>query len=219
MISTQPEASERVGFQPAGLEGDQGIDHDIADEMDLVRSNTLRRRFSRPLSSVMKRRSAMASVRSRLISSGMVRSKLRSPASTCATGYPELDRGEGGREGGVHIAYHEHQIRKRREEDRLEPSHDLCRLDRVRRRTDSEVEVGGRNLQVAEQLARHRLVIVLARVDEERDDRRVAAHLPDQRGDLHEVRTGAGNGDDAHEAQTLTGIGGRSIPMDTLCLP
>ncbi len=49
-----------------------------------------RARFSLPAGSVVKSRSEIASVRMRLISSGMPRSKLRRPASTCATGRPSL---------------------------------------------------------------------------------------------------------------------------------
>jgi hypothetical protein len=49
-----------------------------------------RRRFSSAAGSVMKSSSETASVRTRLTSSGMLRSKLRSPASTCATGIPSL---------------------------------------------------------------------------------------------------------------------------------
>ena len=49
-----------------------------------------RRRFSTPLGSVTNSQWLIASVRMRLISSGMVRSKLRRPASTWATGTPSL---------------------------------------------------------------------------------------------------------------------------------
>ncbi len=48
------------------------------------------RRLSTPLGSVTNSQSLSASVRMRLISSGIVRSKLRNPASTCATGTNSL---------------------------------------------------------------------------------------------------------------------------------
>ena len=49
-----------------------------------------RRRLARAPSSVMNRTSATASVSTRLISSGIVRSKLRRPASTWTTGMPSF---------------------------------------------------------------------------------------------------------------------------------
>ena len=49
-----------------------------------------RRRFSTPLGSLTSSRSLIASVSTRLISSGIERSKLRSPASTCATRTPSF---------------------------------------------------------------------------------------------------------------------------------
>jgi len=56
-------------------------------------------------------RSAKASVTRRLISSGMVRSKLRNPASTCATFDAQLGAHQRACHGGVDISHHDHPIR------------------------------------------------------------------------------------------------------------
>ena len=69
----------------------QRVDHDVADEMDRARGDALARAGSRR-ASARRRQQAVASrsVTMRLISSGIVRSKLRRPASTCATRMPSL---------------------------------------------------------------------------------------------------------------------------------
>jgi len=116
---------------------------------------------------------------------------------------PELDRRECGRHGGVHVADHEDEVRARRDEDRLQPPHHLCRLHRVRGRADFEIEIGRRYLEVSKELPRQALVVMLPGMDQQWFEACHLPHLSDQRGDLHEVRAGAGHTDDTH-APTLS---------------
>ena len=112
----------------------------------------------------------------------------------------KLHRGEGGGQRGVHVAHDQHEVGPRIVQDRLEAAHDLGGLDRVRARADAEVEVGGPDIQVLEEPLRHRPVVVLAGVDEDRSQGRLRAHRPDERGDLHEIGAGPDDVDDPHRA-------------------
>ncbi len=116
-----------------------------------------RRRFTLPDSSVVNRRSAIASVSMRLISSGIVRSKLRSPASTCATANTEFRRDQRARDGRVHVADHEDDVRPPLEQDLLEGHHDRGGLHGVGCRAHPEVHVRARNTQLLEEDLRHLL--------------------------------------------------------------
>src|SRR6185437_14467502 len=51
-------------------------------------------------------------------------------------------------------------------EHRLDPLDDSSRLHRVRRGPDYQVDIGLRNPQVAEERARHRIIVVLPGVDD-----------------------------------------------------
>ena len=126
-----------------------------------------RNRLSCAVRSVVYSTSATWSVSTRLISSGMPRSKLRSPASTCATGTPfftatsvqasvELTSPTTTTQDGLEVV-----------DDRLETAHHLGGLHRVRTGAHLEVEVGPRQAQVSEELVAHVGVVVLAGVDED----------------------------------------------------
>ena len=130
----------------------------------------------------------IASVRMRLISSGIVRSKLRRPASTWATGTPSLTAVRAQAIVELTSPTTTTASGLLLEHDRLEPLHHLGRLDGVAARADPEVDVRPGDLQLLEEQLRHPLVVVLAGVDEVGLDAGAAADLPHQRGDLHEVR-------------------------------
>jgi hypothetical protein len=114
----------------------------------------------------------------RLISSGIRRSKLRSPASTCATATPsftaEVGRGVG--------------------QNALERLHDARGLGRVRARPHAEVDVGPWELQVFEEDLRHVVVVVLPGVDQGEVESAAFIELAPDRRDLHEVRPRADDG-------------------------
>ena len=124
------------------------------------------RRFSIASSEWRKRWSENSSATIRLISSGIVRSKLRRPDSTWATGIPSFaavsDRGE----RRVDVAGNDHQVGALGFEHRLEPLHHPRRLLRVAARADLEHVVGRGHPELLEEDLGHQPVVVLAGVDE-----------------------------------------------------
>ena len=84
-------ALRRVAGAEAVLERDERVDHRVADEVDPRRRRCPRAAGSRsPPRECTNRGRRTGRRRSRLISSGIVRSKLRRPDSTCASGMPSL---------------------------------------------------------------------------------------------------------------------------------
>ena len=81
--------------------------------------------------SVQKSRSLIESVSTRLISSGMPRSKLRSPASTCTSFDTELHGHEAAGDRAVDVAHHQHRVGLVLQHHRLEGPDDLGGLDGV----------------------------------------------------------------------------------------
>ena len=127
-------------------------------------------------------------MRIRLISSGMLRSKLRSPASTCATGRPIFTAVSAAASVELTSPTTTTMSGRTCSSDRLEPRHDLRDLRDRARRLHLQVDVGPRNLQVREERVRHLRVVVLAGVDQGGRDVRVLRQLGQDRRDLDEVR-------------------------------
>ena len=138
----------------------------------------------------------------RLISSGIVRSKLRSPDSTWPTGISEPRRAERRGEGRVDVAGDEHEVGALGAQHRLEPLEHPRRLLAVAAGADAEHVVGLGHAELLEEDLRHRPVVVLAGVD---DHRRLGAEAlargRDHRRHLDEVRPRAEDVDDPHRAR------------------
>jgi hypothetical protein len=83
-------------------------------------------------------------------------------------------------------------------QDALERLHDLGRLHGVARRADLEIDVRFRDAQLLEEQLAHRLVVVLAGVDQERLDGRMAGVRRHQRCDLDQIRSCPDHVDDLH---------------------
>ena len=131
---------------------------------------------------------ARPSVTTRLTSSGIVRSNERSPASTCATGTPSLAAttlhamveftSPTTTTASTGVAC----------QPGLERSHDASGLHGMGSTAHAEVDVGLGKAEHFEEAARHRGVVVLAGVHEERLDAARGAGAKDRRH-LHEVGT------------------------------
>ena len=124
----------------------------------------------------------------RLISSGIVAVERAQPRLDVGDGDASLDRDQGAGERGVDVTEHDDLVDRVDLEPFLERGHYAGGLHGVRPRAHAEVDVGLRNAEVPEQGLRHRPVVVLPRVDEQR----LLAHLPQrphQGRDLHEVRS------------------------------
>jgi hypothetical protein len=76
------------------------------------------------------------------------------------------------------------------DQNRLERHHYFCRLNRVRSRTDLEMKIGRRNIQINKKRIGHRRVIMLSGVNDKRLKFIYAPpHLANNRRDFHKIRT------------------------------
>ena len=97
----------------------------------------------------------------RLISSGMRRSRLRRPCFDVGDLNPALHRDERASERRVDVADDEHHVGGMFVERLVERGHDARRLHGVTGRAHFEMQVRFGNLEVAEELRRHVVVVVL----------------------------------------------------------
>ena len=169
-------------------------------------------RLTRPLSSVTSRRSAIASVTRRLISSGMVRSKLRRPASICTSGTFSFAATSAQATVELTSPDHYNAVGLLGKQNRFEAHHDGRGLPGVGAGAYRHEVVGRRDFEVAEELAGHDIVIVLAGVNEDGFEKPVA-HGSNQRGDLHEIGSRAGDADEADGFQGLSLTAGGQTPV------
>ena len=143
--------------------------------------------LDRALASATSRSALRWSVRRRLCSSGIVRSKLRSPASRCATGTSELHGGERAGERRVHVAGDDDEVGRCSTSTCSIPTSaravcSACVPEPTPRKTS-----GCGQAELAEEDVRHLRVVVLAGVDERDLGLRLQERAMDGRR-LHEVR-------------------------------
>ncbi len=186
----EPELCRGPALAKPRLERDQGVDHRVADEPAAIGRDALGGAGSPP-----PRRSAGRAARARwstttrLISSGIVRSKLRSPDSTWPTAIPSFAAQRRRGEGRVDVAGDEDQVRALGAQHRLEPLEHPRGLLAVATGADPEHVVGLGHAELVEEDIRHRPVVVLAGVDDDRGRRAEAlASGGDHRRHLDEVR-------------------------------
>ena len=106
-----------------------------------------------------------------MISSGIVMSKLRSPASTCATGTFSFAAARAAAERRVHVADDDDEVGPLGLQHPLHADHHRRRLRRVRAALAGQLVIGARQRQLLEEHPRHGVVGVLAGVDEALLDR------------------------------------------------
>jgi hypothetical protein len=106
----------------------------------------------------------------------------------------------------VHVAGHEQEVWALVEQNRLEALHHTGRLDGMAGRADTEHVVGFRHTKVIDEDARHRMVVVLAGVDNRLPDV-PAIQFTDDRRHLHEVRASAHHGQDFHGVVDASAMG------------
>jgi len=122
-----------------------------------------------------------------LISSGIARSKLRSPASTCRHRNQQLRRHQRRRHRRIHVADHDHEVGALFEAHLFEADHHVARLHGVAGRSDFKVAIGHRQRQFSDETLGHRLVVVLPRIHENLANAGHAAERVHERRDLHVV--------------------------------
>ena len=133
-------------------------------------------------------RSEIASVTSRLISSGIVRSPLRSPASRWASVQAQFFRDQRASGGGVDVADDDDPGRTALQAYALISQHDAGGLLGMRPGTDAEMQIGRRQSQLAPEHVRHLRVVMLAGMDQHRASPARRLQLMKDRRDLHEIR-------------------------------
>ncbi len=166
-----------------------------------------RRRCSSASGDGVHSRSQIASVTSRLISSGMRRSPLRRPASRCTTGIHSLAPTIA--QAAVELTSPTTTIQSgcSRCATFLVGNHDPAGLLGVAPAADLEVEMRRGQAQVPEERIRHVRVVVLARVHDRRTAPRLARQRVVQGRDLHEVGS---RGRDQVDVQFAHGLRGWS---------
>src|SRR5436309_733787 len=183
---------------PARLERQQRVDHDIADEMDLRGRDALPKKVD-PGVFLGDEEQIRDGVREQAVDFFRHRPvEAAEPRLDVDEREAELDGGDGGGQGGVHVADAEYECGPYPGQQRLQTLHDLRSLDGVGARSDTEVVVRCRDLQLGEEPRRHRVVVVLTGVNERRDDRRMAQHFPDEWTHLHEIGPRPHDVDDLH---------------------
>ena len=191
------EARGRVDRQRLRQGPTQRVDHHVADEVHAVGGDALRLEV---LGRVPGRQEQQ------------IRQPVRDhpvdflghgPVAAAETGldmtdaHLELCGHERGGDGGVHVAVRQDEVGTDFDDHRLEALHHGRRLLSVGPRPHAEVVVGRRDPQLLEKGVRHVRIVVLAGVDDHMLD--PALHeLAVDGGELHEVRAGADDGEDAH---------------------
>src|SRR6267142_5344993 len=192
---------------PPGTELLERVDHHVADEVDLVLADPLAEEVltSTLLRDEQKLRDRIGQQSVDLFRHGSI-----------VTAEPGLDVGHRNlelrgrdrcRQRRVHVTHHEDHVGALTFQDRLESLHDLCRLVRMGAGPDFERDVRRGNLEVVEELAGHRRIVVLARMDEQRRDPGILQHTLHQRRNLDEVGSSS---DDVKDLQ-LNGSTGKLL--------
>lgn len=194
-----------VGVE-AGLVLEQGVDHRVADEVDLVGVGAL-------VAQVADRVGARREEQVRELVGDEAVDLLghrhvegAQAGLDVGEGDAELARHEGSGHGGVDVAVDDDEVGAALGEELLEGDHHLGRLGAVRAGTDTEIDVGLGDAQLAEEDVRHLVVVVLAGVHEQLLDVVSGQGLED-RGGLGEVgtRTGDVHNKGSHVSPSLSG--------------
>ncbi len=171
------------------LEGDERVDHRVADEADPVGRHPLVREVGLGLGRVREEQVGD------LIDQDPVDLLRHRPVEAPQPGLDVGERdaqvgaGESGGKGRVDVAGDDHEVRRLRLEDRPDPLEDGGEHRRVRSGPDAEHVIGLRHPELLEEDARHHPVVVLTGVDQYVVAVRVGAPQGgDHRRHLDEVR-------------------------------
>ena len=161
-------------------------------------STPSRARFSSASGLCVSSTSESRSVRTRLISSGIVQSPERRPASRWAMGMCSFAAASAQASVELTSPATTTSAGALLEQDALEGDQDLAGLLAVAAGADAQRVVGSREAEILEDLLRHPAVVVLAGVHDHLAGGSAPAQRVDERGHLHEVRPGA---DDVHDGR------------------
>jgi hypothetical protein len=108
----------------------------------------------------------------------------------------ELNGRERDGNGGIDIANHENEIGLVLEQNGLDALEDFGGLDGMGAGADFEINLGRGDAHLAEENVGKRGIVVLAGVDEDGFNLRVALHFAHERSDFGEIGASADNADD-----------------------
>src|SRR5712692_10737017 len=179
-------------FTDSGLLGDrqkvaQGIDHHVADHENAAAGPTF---FEEVLDGVFCRNQEIVG---KCVGQDAVdlfgHRTVKAAESGLDVSYAdtELRRGERNGDSGIDIAYHENQVRLAFDQNRLNTLQNFGGLRGVRARANFEIDVRGGDAHLAKENVGQLLVIVLAGVNEDGLDFRVALHLMHERRNFRKV--------------------------------
>jgi hypothetical protein len=176
----------------------QGVDHDVADQVDLLPGDALALQIPRTA-----RLGAEEQVADRVREDpvdllGHAAVEAAQAGLDVHQRDAQLHGDQAAGDRAVHVAHHEHGVRPVLEQHRLEALHDLGRLHRVRAAADAEVQVRLRDSELPEEQIAHVRVVVLPRVHEQRFDFGARCEGLHQGGYLHQVRARADHVHDLH---------------------
>ena len=120
----------------------------------------------------------------------------------------ELARGDGCGEGGVDVAVDDDQLGTSGQHLGFEAHEERCGLLSVASRADTEVDVGPRQVELAEEHLRHAVVVVLARVHQALPGT-ASGQGSDHGSRLGEVGTGPGDVQQGHRGLPVAGAASR----------
>jgi hypothetical protein len=214
-----PPRQEAVALEHAGLvstrsERETDVRHDVADQRDVTHDPLGAQVLDRHLRRAQEQLGEMVSQHA--VSLFRHVEVERAHAGLDVSQWDlEPCAGERAGESRVGVAVDEPQVGTHALEHRLQRVHDAADLVRVRSRPDSEVMIGARQAQLAEEHSRQLLVVVLAAVDEHLLV--PAPQAPRNRSRLHELRAVADQRDYPHGASKVAKLRLRLVRIAPVC--
>jgi hypothetical protein len=156
----------RPGIESVQI-AEEGIDHGVADEMNLGSRNALVSEVSDGVGAGNEEQTRQA-VSDKAVDFLRHRQvEAAQPSLHMGDSDTHFGRNQSGCECGVHIAVDDHQIWLVLNEEILQCSHDGGSLVAVAARADAEIDVRARQLQLTEEHFRHLVVVVLAGMNQQ----------------------------------------------------
>ena len=211
MCGSRPTSSQARRLLDLRPRVDEAVDHHVADEVDARRRHVLPQQVRR---GALFRREEHVGDRIGQhaidlfghgpVAAAQPRLDVRQQRPR-AVGILQLCRGQRARQRRVDVADDDNGRRLMLEQGRLEPLQHAPGLRAVRPRADGQGDVRPGQAQLPEEDVRHRLVVVLAGMDDLRVEIRHRAQTLEERRDLHEVGPRAGHEEHTAHREGLWG--------------
>ena len=176
----------------------QGVDHHVADQMDLLVGHPLAPQVARPALLGAEEQIADRVGQDPVDLLGHAAVEAAQAGLDVHQRDAQLHGDQAAGDRAVHVAHHQHRVRPVLEQHRLEALHDLGGLLRVRAAADAEVQIRLRDSELPEEQVAHVRVVVLSGVHEQRLDAGAGCEGLHQRSHLHQIRARAHHVHDLH---------------------